>query len=98
MRGTPRATSRPTEKFMRIIVSALLSLSLIGGLAGFAAAPAAAEKAYHAKKKKYPRYYRGYRSYGDSQPLYYERWADRLPLGSSTWWQQMDSEQRGGRR
>jgi hypothetical protein len=86
---------RPTEKFMRIILSALLSLSLIAGLAGVAAAPASAEKVY--TKKKHKRYHaRRYRSYDQSG--YYERWADRLPIGSSIWWHQMDREQRGGRR
>ena len=25
-------------------------------------------------------------------------WADTMPIGTSSWWQQMDREQRGGRR
>jgi hypothetical protein len=79
---------------MQIILSAFVSLALLAGLAGGTAAPAAAEKAYYAKKKKYPRY-RAYRTYG---PTFTERWADKLPIGTSAWWQQMDREQRGGRR
>lgn len=84
---------------MKILVSALLSLSLVAGLAPTLASPAAAEKSYTVKKKKKKAHrIRHYRVYGYAPTYYYERWADRLPYGTSSWWQQMDREQRGGRR
>lgn len=84
---------------MKIVVSALLSLSLLAGLVG-AAVPANAEP--YAKvhyKKKHSRHhtmaYRhdGYRDYG-YRPDYYEHIADKLPFGSSIWWEQMHREGR----
>jgi hypothetical protein len=83
---------------MRILAAAFVSLSLIAGLASVAAAPAAAaENGYATKKKKKYARYRAYRAY-DGEYYYYQRWADRLPYGTTSWWHQMDREQRGGRR
>ena len=81
---------------MKTVLSALVSLSLMAGLAGVAASPAAAEQGYTNKKKKKHARYRYYRGYDNR--YYYERWADRLPIGTNSWWYQMDTEQRGGRR
>ena len=82
---------------MRLFASALLSLSLIAGLASVAAAPAAAEQGYTVKKKKkHPRHRAAYRAYDGE--YYHQRWAQQLPFGTTSWWHQMDTEQRGGRR
>lgn len=90
---------------MKMIIGALTALSVLAGAAVPASAEAAGgQQAYQAhevktsykKRKKYKkRYYR--RSYGDDFG-YYPRWADKLPIGTSAWWRQMDREGRGGRR
>jgi hypothetical protein len=68
---------------MRAVLAGLVGLSLLAGLAG--AADAA------------PRY-KKYRSYGTQDGNgYKEHLADKLPIGSSDWWRQMDRERRGGR-
>jgi hypothetical protein len=71
------------EAIMKVVISSLLGLSLLAGLAG--AADAA------------PRY-KKYRYYGTQDGNgYKEHLADKLPIGSSDWWRQMDRERRGGR-
>lgn len=87
---------------MKVMIAALTALSVLAGAALPAGAGPAREglQAYEVKtsykKKKYKkRYYR--RSYVDDSG-YYQRWADKLPIGTSAWWQQMDREGRGGRR
>ncbi len=59
------------------------------GTAMVAAAPADGYQAYEVKHRYVKKKYRYYR---------YPYWADKLPVGTSAWWQQMDREQRGGRR
>ena len=82
---------------MKVIVAAITAVSIVAGTAVPAAAGEATQgyeiKTHYVKKKK--RYYR--RSGG---PVYYQQqyWADKLPYGSQSWWQQMDREGRGGRR
>lgn len=72
---------------MKTAICGLLGLSLLAGLAG------PADAATRVKKKRY--YAPAYdRSQGSD---YTERLADKLPFGSTAWWQQMDRERRGGR-
>jgi len=68
---------------MKVVISGLLGLSLLAGVAS--AADAA------------PRY-KKYRYYGTQDGNgYKEHLADKLPIGSGDWWRQMDRERRGGR-
>ena len=74
---------------MKKIVAALIALSV----AAMAAAPMAAE----AKTKK--KRVKPYATQGYSAPrneVYQEFLADKRPVGTSSWWQQMDREGRGG--
>ncbi len=75
---------------MKAVISGLVGLSL---LAAFVGAADAAPRA-----KKY-RYYATQGSQGSVEPGndYQERLADKLPFGSSIWWDQMVRERRGGR-
>ena len=76
---------------MKVIVAGLTALAVVAGVTASAAtaAPADGYQAYEVKhryvKKKYGTWRKQY-------------WADTLPIGTSSWWQQMDREQRGGRR
>jgi hypothetical protein len=77
---------------MKTIVAGLTALAVFAGVSATAATAATSEgyRAYevkhrYVKKRSYPAWRRQY-------------WAERLPYGSSAWWQQMDREQRGGRR
>ncbi len=88
---------------MKAIIAALTAASVIAGTTAPASAGPSSEatqgyevKTQYVTKKRYKkRYYR--RSGGR---VYYQQqyWADKLPVGTSSWWQQMDREQRGGRR
>ena len=52
-----------------------------------------------AAKKKKRTYYQPYATQGYSAPrneVYQEFLADKRPIGTSNWWQQMDREGRGG--
>jgi hypothetical protein len=81
---------------MKVTVAALTALAVVAGVPAIAsAAPAEGYQAYEAKDQYYPRKKR-YRSYNGNGRIQY--WADKLPIGSQVWWQQMDREQRGGRR
>jgi hypothetical protein len=71
---------------MKAATCGLLGLSLLAGLAG------SADAATRAKKRSYVLAYE--RSSGSD---YTERLADKHQFGSSSWWQQMDRERRGGR-
>jgi len=78
------------EAIMKAVISGLVGLSLLAGFAG------AADAAPRAKKHRY------YATQGSQSPVergngYYERLADKLPFGSSIWWEQMMRERRGGR-
>ena len=68
---------------MKVVISGLLGLSLLAGLAG------AADAAPRYKKYRSPNTQDG--------NGYKEHLADKLPIGSSDWWRQMDRERRGGR-
>ena len=71
---------------MKAVICGLLSVWLLAGLAGSANAATRVKKRYYA-----PAYER---SLGSD---YTERLADKHQFGSSSWWQQMDRERRGGR-
>jgi hypothetical protein len=78
---------------MKPIITALVAA---GVLAGVAAPVSAQPETYvkgHEIKHKYQK---------KKQLRYRHRrvqyWADKQPYGTSTWWQQMDRENRGGRR
>jgi hypothetical protein len=81
---------------MKTIMTAGLGLGL---LAGVHAVPASAGSYDGLSAAEYNRMLRLERK---KQRRYVERQieydANTLPLGTSTWWQQMDREQRGGRR
>jgi len=77
---------------MKKIVATLVALSVAAAVV----APVAAEA--RAKKKKRT-YYQPYATQGYSAPrneVYQEFLADKRPVGTSSWWQQMDREGRGG--
>ena len=77
---------------MTRIIASIVALSV----AAAAAAPMAAE-ARSKKKRAYPKPYAGqsYRA-PRSTDIYVEQNADKLPMGTSEWWRQMDREGRGG--
>jgi hypothetical protein len=78
-------------EIMKRIVWALVALSFTAALA----APEAAE--VRVKKKRY--YAKAYAAQSSrvNASGYYEMNADKLPMGTSRWWHQMDHENRGGR-
>jgi hypothetical protein len=76
---------------MKVAISGLVGLSLLAGLAEPADAGARAKK----KRHEAPQAVKQYR--GEQGSDYIERLADKLPFGSSTWWDQMVRERRGGR-
>ena len=87
---------------MKAIIAALTAASVIAGASAPASAGPSSEatqgyevKTQYVTKKRYKKRY--YRSGGR---VYYQQqyWADKLPVGTSSWWRQMDREQRGGRR
>lgn len=79
---------------MKTAIAAAIGLSLVAGLAG------PAEAGPRAKKYK-P--YAGQDSRASAPKRaqepdgYYEHLADKLPMGTSIWWEQMMRERRGGR-
>jgi hypothetical protein len=79
---------------MKTIMTAALGLTL---LAGAGAVPASAEKTVTLTTSEYNRLMerKKGRRYVQRQ-IEYD--ANTLPIGTSIWWQQMDREQRGGRR
>ena len=76
---------------MRRIVLALVALSFTAAFA----APQAAETRVK-KKRYYAKTYAAQSRKVDGNG-YYERIADKLPMGTGRWWHQMDHENRGGR-
>jgi hypothetical protein len=76
---------------MRTIVLSLIALSFAAAVA----APEAAETS--TKKKRYHSKAYAARTSAVNGSGYYERLADKLPVGTSRWWHQMDHENRGGR-
>jgi hypothetical protein len=77
---------------MKVIVAGLAALAVVTGVTA-SAATAAPGDGYRANEVKH-RYVK--KKYGTTWRKQY--WADTLPVGTSAWWQQMDREQRGGRR
>jgi hypothetical protein len=79
---------------MRLAVCGVLGFSLVVGFSGSADAGA---------KKKQQRYHPAQRAHVPKRPSaeqgsdYYEHIADKLPIGSRIWWDQMMIERRGGR-
>jgi hypothetical protein len=81
-------SSRPA-----LAVAVLGALALLAGLAGPADAAGRARK-YKQAPKPQPRHQAPRDSgRGDYQELI----ADKLPFGSTIWWEQMNRERRGGR-
>ena len=97
---------------MKVIIAALTAVSVLAGATAPANAGPSSDgyqrQGYEVKqryvKKRYKKqhYYRRSSSYQyyrpgrqTDQPQY---WAEKLPFGSQSWWQQMDREGRGGRR
>ena len=79
---------------MKAAISAAMGLSLVAGFAAPADAGTRAKKhRYHATQGGQYQTYRRVPDAGD----YYEHIADKLPFGSSIWWEQMMRERRGGR-
>ena len=81
---------------MKVIIAALTAASVIAGTTAPASAGSSSEatqgyevKTQYVKKKRHKK-----------RRVYYQQqyWADKLPYGSQSWWQQMDREGRGGRR
>jgi hypothetical protein len=91
---------------MKVLIAAFSAAALLASAAPASAAPAAEGiqryevKTEYVRKKRYKKYrsYRHYRGGSDYGSGYYQHWADKLPIGSSRWWEQMDREGRGGRR
>ena len=81
---------------MKTIMMAVLGLAVV---AGAGVVPASAGSYDGLSDAEYNRMLRlerkKQRRYVDRQ-IEYD--SNRLPIGTSTWWQQMDREQRGGRR
>jgi hypothetical protein len=84
---------------MRIILAALFGVSLVVGLA-MPTGTQAYEKARYNKKKtqKHYRHARPPSRDSTNRSDYYEHLADKLPVGSSRWFEQMEREGRFGRR
>ncbi len=79
---------------MKAVIAGAIGLSLFAGFAGPADAGTRAKKhKYYAKQDSQ---YSTYRRAQDGD-TYYEHLADKLPTGSSIWWDQMVRERRGGR-
>jgi hypothetical protein len=82
---------------MKMIMAALAVSTLLAG----ASAPASAESYVTIPADEYARLMAEkskqmkWRRYVQRQMVYD---ADALPIGTGIWWQQMDREQRGGRR
>ena len=81
---------------MKVVIAALTAVSVLAGAAGPASAGPSSEgiQAYEVKT----RYVKKYKKRHYRNGYYVQYWADKLPTGSSVWWQQMDREGRGGRR
>ena len=79
---------------MKAVIAGAMGLLLLAGLAGPADAGTRAKKHknYAKPDSQYDRYRRA-----QDRDSYYEHLADKLPFGSSIWWEQMLRERRGGR-
>jgi len=84
-----------------MLVAGMLAVALLGGVAASAGAESSGRAVYGEVKKKHQAYrrtqeYRPTRS--DWENPYYEHLADKLPIGSSRWFEQMEREGRFGNR
>jgi hypothetical protein len=90
------SAQREERQEMKTIMTGVLGLTL---LAGAGALPASAADTVTISASEYNRLMRlerkKQRAYAERQ-IEYD--ANALPIGTSIWWQQMDREQRGGRR
>ena len=78
---------------MKKMVATLVALAIAAAVA----APMAAEARTKKKKKHYARPHAAAQSTRSNNASdYQEAIADKLPFGTSKWWQQMDAEGRGG--
>lgn len=78
---------------MKAVTCCLLGLSLITAISAPADAASGARKHRTAKPHGRTQDYRQVHPRDD----YHEYIADKLPFGSSIWWEQMNRERRGGR-
>jgi hypothetical protein len=85
---------------MNVAIAVVTAAAVLLGASAFTQPAEAFEQGYQAyeiksgyKKSRYKK--RRYRAPHHTQMQY---WADKLPVGSQAWWQQMDREGRGGRR
>ena len=78
---------------MRNLIVGLLGCALVGMFVAPAGAETSTRPGYHKAKKRYaydkPRY-----EASPSRSDYYEHLADKLPIGSSKWFAQMEREGR----
>lgn len=84
---------------MKVALAAVIGLSLVGVVAAPVSVQASEAQAYrhHKAKNHYRHALPRYRDrVGRSD--YYEHLADKLPVGSSRWFEQMEREGRFGRR
>ena len=95
-------TQNPSQsgKSMRVLIAAAMGLAFAFGVAAPSAGEAQAAPRHAKKVKPKPQHRharpRHYQSPGRSD--YYEHWADKLPVGSSRWFEQMEREGRFGRQ
>jgi hypothetical protein len=81
-------------EIMKAIVWALATLSIVAALAAPASAESRTKKKHAAKQHYGAQVYPSARS--RNVPEYQEFIAEKRPFGSSSWWEQMDREGRGG--
>jgi hypothetical protein len=101
LRSDLRNSTRHGERQMKTIMSALALSALAAGFA----APASADYRIPSVASQYVDKYVGTQSVDAGRYVKLRRFsyqgeyiADTKPVGSAGWWQQMDREQRGGRR
>jgi hypothetical protein len=88
-----RTQGREEQRAMKILVPALVTLSLAAGLAVPAQAHSETDGRWVYSKKKDDGY-----DYAKRDRRYSREYiADKRPIGSAEWWRQMDREDRGGR-
>jgi hypothetical protein len=84
---------------MRTFISTFVGLALLAGIANPVTADAQERPGFYKKKKqKHHRYVRPGNGQRGNGSEYYEHLADKLPIGSSRWFEQMDREGRFGQR
>jgi len=81
---------------MRLVVSALAALALAASPSAPAAAQTQGKSPTHAKKAAPPQFSPEGQNAAQPRDGYREQLTDKLPYGSSAWWQQMRREGRLG--